>query len=200
MYLLNLKEKLVLKDKSKQMINIVGDKETFAVEFEILKLGNGFDSHLRIWINNTSLGDFSETTYFVHLLGCINSICRKPKNLWFEEFNGLSCNDIFYKIIPCYNNPESFFNLSQGEMDALVKYDRFLFNWGDAFNDWYLKVVVNEDICKFLWVHTPLGDEDSFAVRNDIKCFDVELKILKEVNKQLSKFIPDELWPKLITR
>ncbi len=183
------------------MITIVGNKEIFAVEFDGLELTPGFNCYVKIWINNVEIGDFTEISYFSSVLHSLSNIIYQTySRLWVEELDGLSCKDIFYTITPCYNDPESFFDLSESEMDALIKYDRFLFNWGDAFNDWYLKVVVNEDICKFLWVHTPLGDDDSFDVRNKIKCFDVELKVVKDVYDQLAKFIPNELWPTLITR
>lgn len=182
------------------MTNLIGDKKVFAIEFEIHEFKSGFNSNSLIWLNNNPIGNFTEVGYFSAILYALNRIIRNPEELWLSELDNLNCKDIFYTIIPCYNNPDSFFDLSREEQNRLIKFDKFLFEWGDGFADWNLRVVVNKGKCKFIWVHTPLRDDDSYEVRNNIKCFDVDLIVVKNIYNELVKFIPDELWPSLIPK
>jgi hypothetical protein len=54
--------------------------------------------------------------------------------------------------------------------------------------------------CKFLWVHYPLRDSDTFEVRNNIQCFDVPLKNIIDVYTEICTIIPDESWPPMIKK
>jgi Immunity protein 42 len=182
------------------MINLVGDKNIFAVEFEILEFASGLNSMVRFWINNNTVGDFNEIGYLSAVIGRLNGITDSPSKFWLPELSNLSCKDMFYTITPFYNNPNDFFDLPEDEQEKLIRYDVFISEWGDAFDDWDLKTVINNGICKFLWVHAPLGDEDSYEVRNNIQCFDVKLEYVQEVYKELAKLIPYENWPSMIPR
>ncbi len=182
------------------MKKIIGNKKTFAVEFEIIEFSPKLLSKSIIWINKIKIGNFDEVGYLAPLLNSLNRIVERKSNLWDNELGKLNCKEIFYKIIPFYNNPNSFYDLSIEEQESFIKFDKYIFDWGDGFNDWILRVLVKKDICKFLWVHTPLGDEDSFSVRNDIKCFDVAMSEIELVYNEFITLVPEEAWPTLIKK
>jgi len=182
------------------MIKLIGDKNVFAIEVEILEFAPGLNSNVRIWINDVSLGNSDEVSYLSAIIRALHTITNSPDKFWLPELNNLTCKEIFYTITPFYNSPNEFFELSPKEQEEYIKYDIFLSEWGDAFNDWDIKTIINNGICKFLWVYTPLGDDDSYEVRNDIQCFDVSFEYMQEIYRGIERLIPVEYWPTMIPR
>ena len=178
------------------MKHIIGDKDIFAIEFEIFNFKPPAKGKSLIWIGNNSIGDYQMEDTFHYLLRSLYRIIFRNKDLWLEELKFLDCKNIYYKIVPFYNNPDDFYKLSYEEQGLFLKYDNFLFEWGDSFSDWNIRVIVNENVCKFLWAYTPLADDNEFEVRNNIKCFNVDLTIIKDVYDKVVPLMPIESLPK----
>ena len=109
-------------------------------------------------------------------------------------------SNVVNTIFPFSNDHDRFYELDKETQASYVKYDKFLIHFGENFDNWTLTCVINKDISKFLWVHTPKRDNDSFEVRNNIKCFDVPHKVVKDAYIEFCRSIPDESWPMFIKK
>lgn len=182
------------------MKKIIGDKKVFALGVDILKYEPWIWGRTCLWVNNHQVGDFDDQNILGPFIGGLERIVIKHQELWYEELEGLKCKELFYKVFPFYNEPDQFYELSDEEQESYSKYDTFIFHFGENFDDWVITSVVRDNICKFLWVHTPRRDNDTYEVRNNIRCFDVPLKDVQKVYIQLCELIPDQYWPTLVEK
>jgi len=175
------------------MHHLIGKKEVFAVELELT--GNKWDNKTAIWLNDTRIGDWDDENLLAPFLRSLRTIALKYREFWLDELMGLDCHQIYLTIHPFYNDPDNFFSLSETEMDELTRFDKFLLTWGENFDSWGLSLTCRDEVYKFMWVHSPNGKEDSFEVRNDVKCFDVAFRQVQDVYQELLNIIPKEAWP-----
>lgn len=187
------------------MYYLLGKKESFAIEIEETTVPQEWKStdlwiKSAIWINNTRIGDWEDANIIGPLVGAMFRISTKYDTFWLEELEDLTCYNLYLTIHPNYNDPSNFFNLTEEEQDKLIPFGKFLLSWGENFDSWGLCMVYKKGVCKFLWVHTPLGNDESYEVKNNIQCFDIKLEYVQQVYEELIKAIPNEHWPRLIPK
>lgn len=180
------------------MHTLIGEKHSFGIEIEIIKTRPHLWGKVALWVDGTRLGNFEDENILSAFINTLANIVYEHKSLWEHEFEGLSCKEIFYRIHPFYNNPEGFFDLSDSEQRSLERYDKFLFQWGESFDNWTLRVVVKDSECNFLWVHAPDRDFDTYEVRNNVKCGTVGLNQVIDGFNKLQTMVPDHDWPEVV--
>jgi hypothetical protein len=79
--------------------------------------------------------------------------------------------------------------LSISEQKKLEYLDHYLLSWGENFDNWTIRVIVNENNCKFLWV---------FNNDNMIQCFDIPLKEVEDIFEKLYTYVSKKYWPTLV--
>lgn len=178
----------------------IGEKNLFAIEIDIVKYEPWIWGRSCLWINNIQIGDYDDENILSPFIRSLMRIALKYQALWFDELNGLECKELFYLINPFYNNPDEFYNLTFEEQGNYIKYDIFNFQFGENFDQWILRPIVKNDICKFLWVQIPKGDNDTYETRNNIQCFDIPLKNVQKVYRDLCNLIPNQYWPSTLEK
>lgn len=181
-------------------MRIIGNKQTFAVQVEILKFEPWVWGKSAIWVGGEILGDYDDENIMGPFIGTLMDIALHSDKYWDEELKGLDDKDIFYTIHPFYNNPDGFYDLSDEEAKKYYKYDKYLMGWGENFDDYTISIVDKKELCLFIWVYTPNRDDDNFEVRNNIKSFEVPLLEIQEVYRQFCTLIPNEYWPKRLVK
>ena len=181
------------------MKKLIGDRRSFAIEIEIIQFKPLWGKSC-LWINNCQIGHLDDENYLAPFLGSAYRIAKRHKDFWLEELAGLKCKDAFYAIHPFYNEPHKFDELSSDEAKPFFKYDIFIIQWGENFDDWIVDVIVDNNLCQFMWVYTPLRDNDSFEAKNNIQCHSVKLEDIQRCYDELVTLVPDEHWPGLIPK
>lgn len=181
------------------MHRIIGDKNLFAVEIDVLKYSPKLWGRSCLWIKNSQLGDFNDENILASFISSIMRIAIRYKTLWLDELSDLSIADLFYTINPFFTEPKKFYDLTYVDQEKYVKYDRFRFEFGENFDDYMINPVVKENICTFLWV-TNLSTVDSSFKSDSIQSFDVKLETIQNVYKDLCEQIPDQYWPTMIEK
>ena len=180
------------------MKKLIGDKKSFAIDISILNYEPSIWGKSCIWINNDKLGDFEDENVLAPFIGSLMRIAIGYQELWYDEFEGLECEALFNEIFPFYNRSDDFYALTSEEQKYYTRYDIFIFEFGENFDNWMVTSVVTKNICKFLWVDGKEIGTDKGSKR--IKCFDVPLEDVQKVYKELCKLIPDKYWPTLIEK
>ena len=96
-----------------------------------------------LWVENHAIGDFDEPHCGLDsALSGLDEACKELSTLWCDEFNGLSCRQIWNyldgRLYGFHGNEEIIYdelyedNLSNN-FDACYKFN-FLTNWGEMFD------------------------------------------------------------------
>src|SRR5688572_12925121 len=138
------------------MEKILGKKEAFAIGVDIKKMP---PPHIWgrscLWINNIQIGDFEDENILGPFIQSLMRITVKHKSFWNEKFNGVSCEEVFYKIYPFYNEPDSLLTLSSEELEKYESFENFSLYFGENFDNWSINLLVRSELCTFIWVHYP---------------------------------------------
>jgi hypothetical protein len=181
------------------MRTIIGDKASFGIEIDIKQ----YEPHLRgkscLWMDGNQIGDFDDENILSPFLNSLMRITLKHQQLWLEELNGLNCKQLYDKISPFHDNPDVFFELTEEEKDEYVKYDVFIFQFGENFDQWVLHPIVRNNTCKFIWSF-PSTHKKFKSGDNNLNCFDVPLTVVYQAYKDLCELIPGNYWPILVER
>ena len=182
------------------MEKIIGDKKSFAVQIHISRYEPWLWGKTCIWINNSQIGDFEDENILGPFIGSLMRVAIKSQGLWFKEFEGLDCREIFTTINPFYGDPDKFYDLPGDQQEKYTKYDIFLFQFGENFDNWLLYPIVKGEMCKFIWRMYVHSKSDNTEVHNQIHCFDVPLRDIQEVYRQFCRLVPDQYWPTMIEK
>lgn len=115
---------------------LVGNKNRFAVEFEITNhYGDWNDGKIALFINNLQIGYFGDIDYLNFLYDAIDRVL-KLNNIFFPEFKNKKASEVM-----------KIFNSSKDG-----KYDSSLIFAGEAFDDFLLRAYkTDSDRIWFLW-------------------------------------------------
>lgn len=182
------------------MEKVIGEKKSFAVGIDIIKFEPWIWGRSCLWINNIQIGDLKDENILGPFIGSLMRIAVKSDKLWLDELEGLTCEQMFSTIHPFLNNPDAFFDLTYEQQGNYVKYDLFLFEFGENFDDWIINPIVKDDNCKFIWLFDPSRGKEKQKIKDSVKCYDVPLEKIQEVYKEFAKLIPDEYWPNMIMK
>jgi hypothetical protein len=164
---------------------IIGDSSIFAIELEITNTVPKVVGKSRLWINNSPIGDFEDENILWPFFNSIRRIINNSNSLWFDEFDGKNCVEIFYTIHPFYGNPDDFWNLTSDKQKRLDKYDIFYFFWGENFDRYIINTVIRNDVCQFSWT--------SGTKEVDIACFSIQMAIIRDCYKVMIELFPNIL-------
>jgi hypothetical protein len=180
------------------MKKILGDKKIFAIGITISKYEPRIEGKSCIWINNSKIGDCDDENILAPFIRSLMRISIKYQELWYEEFEGLECEELFNKVFPFHDNPNDFYDLNAKDQEYYIRYDRFIFEFGENFDNWLLTSIVRKDNCKFIWAYLKESTDD-FKTKS-IKCFDVPLQYVQGIYRELCRLIPDSNWPTFIKK
>ena len=174
---------------------LIGDIKSFAIEVELSN--DKWCNRTALWLNNNKIGDWEDTIPMFPFVNSLHRIANQHNDLWLDELTDLEGYQLYLTIHPCYNDPESFYDLPDEEQEELERFDKFLLSWGENFDSWGLSVVCKEDTCKFLWVYVPKRDDEPYEVRNNIQCFKVSIEAVQQAYNELISIVQpfeDEFW------
>jgi len=174
------------------MINIIGNKNLFAIEFEITEFEKFFFAHSRIWINNCYIGNYGDDCpiYGVyHYLNYLNShICDFQTN----QFAGMQ-SDMIYKTMVPYSSKEDYFSLSNTQKDNLSNYDKYIAGFNEAYDDFVIRCFIEEKQVCFLWKLQALSNKKQYPNYDDVvKLQKIQLNdfdtVVKKFEEKLVEF------------
>lgn len=161
---------------------IIGDKNIFAFEYEvevsepILMIRNQF------WIQGKLLGNFEDSGTLSAIHRSLERLISKSGNFYEEGFLSKSANEVLLMMIPNLYNPEKKFpDFSDEEQARLIKYDKYLFNFGENYDSTILRIYATNGLYNFIW----RSDSDT-EVQHGV----VTLQDLKKVFDELAKRFP----------
>lgn len=189
-----------MEDKLSTMDKIIGSKSQFAIGINIMKYEPWIWGNSCLWINNTQIGDYTDENILGPFMRSLMRLAMKFDKLWLEELDGLICNQMFEQINPFFNNPDEFFDLPVEKQNDYIKYDIFLFEFGENFDDWIINPVIKNGNCKFIWLHDPSRGKERIDIKSKVNCFDVPLEKIQEAYKEFVQLIPDQYWPKMLEK
>lgn len=184
------------------MYKLIGNKESFAVEIEILRIEE-FNKQCwiksRLWIGGSPIGVFDEDeNYLWPFLQSLCIIAEESGQFWDYELEGLNCKETFFTINPFFGKYDEYMNLSDEEAANYEKYEKYKFVWGENFDQWKMSVVINDEYCTFFWL--PYWNEDG-SKNNDyndyvkvLQCFKVPLSEVQSAYREVYAMVPDEYW------
>lgn len=181
------------------MGTVIGNKTNFGIELDITQYEPQLRGKSCLWIGGNQIGDFDDENILAPFLNSIMRIAVKHQQLWLDELHGLNCKQIYDTISPFHDDPDRFYDLTEKEKDEYIKYDIFIFQFGENFDQWILHPIVKNDTCKFIWSF-PSTHREFKNGGDNLNCFDVPLTVVQQVYKQLCAMIPHKYWPILIER
>lgn len=139
------------------MTNLIGDKSKIAIQYEGFVEWPVLTGQIVLWINNQYLGYYDES-------GSIYPVYKALKRLAYSEdfyepeFIPLldlkqesKAKDILLQMIPDFYNPMGFYDLTEEEQRELVKFDKYIVNFSECFDDFVIRnFKYNEEIF-FIW-------------------------------------------------
>lgn len=181
------------------MYKLIGNKESFAVEIEILRIEE-FNKQCwiksRFWVGGSPIGLFDEDeNYLGPFLKSLRIVSEESEQFWDDELEGLNCRETFLFINPFIDNFEAYTKLSREDAKYYDEIEgRYRFMWGENFDGWMLNVVIKDGICMFLWFlfRNPDGSENEDY--NTVQCFKVPLSEVQDAYREVYAMIPDEYW------
>ncbi len=130
---------------------IIGNKDKLAIEIEINNYKESYLGKSAIWINSDRIGNFEDVIPLYPFFNTLAYIINNYNDLWDAQFQNHSIVDIFNIINPFFDNTDSFFDLSESEQKDLIRFDKFLFFWGENFDQWILNVFYYKEQFTFLY-------------------------------------------------
>jgi|ERR1043165_1689306 hypothetical protein len=125
-------------------MKIIGKKEKFALQYEILYTNPILISYYCLWINNCQIGDLEDASPIFPLYNVLKRLIDQRGSMFDEEFLAIKSDD-------------SLFNyLVYGNIDPLnrqinPKLDKYMVFLGENFDRWIIRVIANNGVYKFIW-------------------------------------------------
>ncbi len=119
-------------------MSIIGDKSSFAIEFDIEAISPYVMGYIRMWIRNNHIGDITDKVMLDCSLGSFYVLVSDDhqKNLLSLNFPDLSNKDLLYFI--------------QNDIDE-DKHDLMLFNIDESTDNFLIYVFRKGESINFLW-------------------------------------------------
>lgn len=181
------------------MYKLIGNKESFAVEIEFLRVEE-YNKQCwiksRLWIGGNPIGLFDEDeNYLWAFFSSLRVIAEKPEIFWDDVLAGLSCTELFLAINPFIDNFDAYTRLSREEAEPYDHIEgKYRFMWGENFDRWRLNVVIEDSTCIFLWYLFRNSDGSENENYNSTKCFRVALSEVQKAYEEVYAMVPKEYW------
>jgi hypothetical protein len=125
-----------------EMVECIGNKNTFAIEFEVEIFEPYCLGKILIWISNNSIGTWHDTAMLGVVLNELHELKNNPDKYRFIEFEGLTKEDIF--------------ELVKGDSN----FEGFHLHLGDTFDDFSMTANFKDSGLEFIWQL----DDDPFFI------------------------------------
>jgi hypothetical protein len=131
-------------------MNLIGNKNTFALEYEFLKNSPMDDFFSRFWIKGQILGDIKNPSPFDSIYIELKQIINDKLELSTQEFSGLQPKEIYMKFFPCKTYEEEM-ELPEDAQEKLQEYDKYRFDFNQSYDIYVIRIYIEkEDVC-FVW-------------------------------------------------
>lgn len=165
---------------------IFGDKKTFA--FEIEQGINQRKGYLRIWIEDSTIGDFKRQSEFIHAITDFKKLIRTVSSLYEDVFDNMSPKEIYnYVLAEKLVNSEIKTDWQEAERRRI--YIRF---FGDQFDHLcsFLSLINAEILILIVSFHGNINtDHQKFAIKLQDYIIANE-QFLNWFNENLAPFYP----------
>lgn len=131
-------------------MTIIGDKNTFAVEYRIKMYDQIKMAYSRIWIQGRYFGDIEDTGLLFSISNCLKIIINRS-DIFEPEFLNKTDEEIIGLTFATELLNVSFFDLEAKEQDRLVSYGKHYFHFGENYDCFLISVFKNEDQIHFVW-------------------------------------------------
>lgn len=124
------------------MQKLIGEKNRFAIQFEIVDVINRFVyGHICYWINEMKIGDFTSTTILSDVLVFLPQVVKDNGNRKHERFFHMKKEDVCYLL-----GGQAYLDSEKYEEIALKEtWARFNIGLGlDVFNDVIINLIDDE--------------------------------------------------------
>lgn len=169
---------------------LFGDKELFAIEIEFLELEPSLYGRSAVWLGGERIGKYmNDENVLGPFMSSLMRIANNPEYFWVSELEGLNSKEAFLKSHPFWFDPDSFSDATEEEIDNAIKYDAFLMQWGENFDQCVLTVIIRNEECTFFYNRNRIQHID------EIKFIRVPLRNVRDVYEKLYTAIPSVNWP-----
>ncbi len=128
-------------------MTIIGDKNTFAVEYEVQMLEPVKMAYSRIWIQGQYFGDIEDTGHLFGIYNCLDNIIIKRELLVEPEFDNKSPYEILRLTFPHVLQKENLDTL----WDDSKSFDKHAFQFGENYDNYLVSIFAVDKITHFVW-------------------------------------------------
>lgn len=167
-------------------MKIIGDKNTFAVEYEVEMLEPVRMAYSRIWIQGQYFGDIEDTGHLFGIYNCLDRIIMKRETLAEPEFDDKTADEIMKLTFPYFLQNENLDIPGDGNLHRLRLYGHS-FQFGENYDRFLVCIFAIDDIIHFVW-QVYLSDNEYFpGYSRDVQHGIVNINDVKNVYEQLQK-------------
>lgn len=159
-------------------MKVVGDKASFAIEYQVNKTKPYLLGHICIWLNNNFIGYPPEEVMLDCSLGSLIELISKDRQIRLLQANLPTLPD------------EKLFELLVND-DGDIK-DNSMFNIDESTDDFIIHVYRSEDRLKFLWqlCSEPCRDIENYP--SGLLSADIEIdhleRVINEFDREINQF------------
>jgi hypothetical protein len=177
---------------------IIGDKNVFAFQYEVESEHPIVMVKNCLWIQGIFLGNYEDSGTISAVLRRLLALIKREGNFYEDEFVGKSPEEIMLIMIPNFYNPEKKFgDFTDEEQDSLMKYDKYIYGFGENYDNFVIRIYAIDGVYHFLWQLRPHAWQEV-----EVKCYQgysrdlqhatVALTDLEKVFNEIKKRFPDK--------
>ena len=155
------------------MSNLIGEKDKFAIEYDLTKSEPYIMGNMCVWVNNDYIGYFNEEIIISTAQYALNHLLQRLTQLENPLFNNQSQKEI-YEI------------LSSDEIDN----GQYILTMGESFDDFIVYVIRKGNDMLFMWqlCDMPFYNYTNYDKNLKYKSISIDyfIKCIREFNRQLS--------------
>lgn len=175
-------------------MNIIGNKNSFAIEYHFTDDSAFHNAKTRIWIGDIYLGHYENDSPIYGIYNYFNYLVNNLDKFVTNEFKDKRKEEIYRTMIP-YESKEEYFELPNEIKIALDNYDRFIVSLNEAYYEFAMRCYIEDDNVCFVWKLLAKGQsliEDYPNYREGINFFKVPFNELKSVVNEFKKCLEKE--------
>lgn len=146
------------------MIQLIGNKNEFAVEYDVKQVKPYLTGNVCLWIGNSYIGYFHEEVMLNSVRASLCNLKRRLNELQEHEFENKSVKEIFEFIYSDRNDN-----------------GKFLLNLGESFDDFSVSVFKKNEFLTFIWRLTDKPFFEYPDYKKDIRSKTVPISIFLNV-------------------
>ncbi len=139
------------------MTNLIGDKSKIAIQYEGFVEKPILTGKILLWINNQYLGYYDESCSIYPVYKALKRMVDS-EDFYEPEFIPLldlkqesKAKEILLQMSPHFYNPMGFYDLTDDEQNELVKFDKYIVNFSECFDDFVIRHFKYKEEIFFIW-------------------------------------------------